>query len=414
MNHINKIEFKHHETSNIRRHYVTQEDIKIVLSRLPSELWSRLKKIHFKDDARGNRTLGYTTTRGRREITLCALPHRLSLNRAFKPRTMAKDFGALGSSQWPSLAIRRFMLYDVLLHEIGHLQIILPKNRDPRRKFADETLAQKFADSWRKQLWSKPYEHPDPVHNPPSKNELKILKEGWIKAHLAYKQGISFEQADKREQAIPYYQQAIDLYPYHALALERLGALLYANDDTDDGLVIVVKLLNQAIALDPTLWDANMYLALALDRLNQFDESRQTFEKTMALEPYKNIAIAFYADALSNRGYQKEAEKLFQKIINKEPQLNLTLRYYANHLMYREKDYVNADTKAAINLLLKAIKIAPLEAINHYYLALAYSWLEGHLEQAICHVKEALRLKPDYKLATKLLAELIDKSEADN
>ena len=175
MKHTNKIEFIHHETSNIRRHYVTQEDVKIMLSRLPSELWSRLKKIHFKDDARGNRTLGYTTTRGRREVTLCALPHRLSLNRAFKPRPMAKDFGALDSSQWPSLAIRRFMLYDVLLHEIGHLQIILPKNTDPRRKFADETLAQSFAGSWRKQLWSKPYEHPDPVHNPPNKKELQTL-----------------------------------------------------------------------------------------------------------------------------------------------------------------------------------------------------------------------------------------------
>jgi tetratricopeptide (TPR) repeat protein len=319
MNLINKIEFVHHETSNIRRHYVTKEDIEIVLSRLPSELWNRLKKIHFKDDSRGGHTLGYTTTRGRREITLCALPHRLSLNRAFKPKPIAKEFGALANSQWPSLAIRRFMLYDVLLHEIGHLQIILPKNANPKRKFAHETLAQSFADKWRRQLWSTTYDHPDPVHNAPNKTELKMLEEGWIKAHLAYKQGISFEQAGKKEQAILSHQQAIDLYPHHALAFEHLGILLYANDDTDDALERVVDLLRQAIALDPMLWNANMYLALALDRLNQFDESRQTFERLIALEPYKNIAVAFYADALSNRGYQKEAEKLFQRVLKKEP-----------------------------------------------------------------------------------------------
>src|SRR5205823_14653273 len=106
----------------------------------------RLKKVHFKDDARGNRTLGYTTTKGRREISLCALPHHLSLNRAVPHKT--EEYGALRGSQWPSIAIRRFMLYNTLLHEIGHLQVILPENTNLNRKFAHETQAQSFADHW--------------------------------------------------------------------------------------------------------------------------------------------------------------------------------------------------------------------------------------------------------------------------
>jgi hypothetical protein len=30
-----------------------------------------------------------------------------------------------------------------------------------------ETLAQEFADGWRRTLWAERFEHPDPVHNPP-------------------------------------------------------------------------------------------------------------------------------------------------------------------------------------------------------------------------------------------------------
>jgi hypothetical protein len=72
------------------------------------------------------------------------------------------------------MAVRRFLLYNVLLHEIGHLQIINPESSDFRRKFADETKAQKFADFWRKKLWKEYFEHPDPVHNAPAADELAI------------------------------------------------------------------------------------------------------------------------------------------------------------------------------------------------------------------------------------------------
>ena len=54
-----------------RRHYIDEDDVKVVLSRLPDELFARLKRVLFKDDAEGRRTYGYTTTRGRREISLC-------------------------------------------------------------------------------------------------------------------------------------------------------------------------------------------------------------------------------------------------------------------------------------------------------------------------------------------------------
>jgi hypothetical protein len=71
--------------------------------------------------------------------------------------------------------VRRYLLYDVLLHELGHIQVVDAKASDFRRRYAGETLAQRFADNLRHELWSEPFDHPDPVHNPPSDAEVSML-----------------------------------------------------------------------------------------------------------------------------------------------------------------------------------------------------------------------------------------------
>jgi hypothetical protein len=70
------------------------------------------------------------------------------------------------------LAVRRFFLYDVFLHELGHLQIVDPSAKTNRRRFASESLAQEFANHWRRALWAQHFDHPDPAHNTPSSEEV--------------------------------------------------------------------------------------------------------------------------------------------------------------------------------------------------------------------------------------------------
>ena len=110
--------------------------------------------------------LGYVN-RGRREIAICALPPRVSLTRFLVRGQSPAEFGAQRGAQWPELAVRRFMLYDVFLHELGHLQIVRPRASAVRRRFAMETLAQEFSDYWRGFLWAQPFDHADRVHNSP-------------------------------------------------------------------------------------------------------------------------------------------------------------------------------------------------------------------------------------------------------
>jgi hypothetical protein len=98
----------------------------------------------------------------------------MSLKAALAKGQTPEQFGAKGGQKWPALAIRRFMLYDVLLHELGHLQLIDADAPSKRLRFAREKFAQMFAAQWCIRLWSVQFHHPDPVHNPPSSEELRV------------------------------------------------------------------------------------------------------------------------------------------------------------------------------------------------------------------------------------------------
>ncbi|HEY1785938.1 MAG TPA: hypothetical protein VGG30_10330 [Pirellulales bacterium] len=170
---MRKIAFSSSRTNAGRKHYLTEDDVTVLLSRLPEELWQRLRAVHFNDQSSGRRVAGYVNT-GRREIAICAMPQRVSMSSYITHRSPL-PFGALRGRQWPEIAVRRFMLYDVFLHELGHLQVIDPAAKNLRRRFASETKAQQFADHWRMALWSNWFDHPDPVHNQATAEELEAL-----------------------------------------------------------------------------------------------------------------------------------------------------------------------------------------------------------------------------------------------
>ena len=168
---ISRVRFSMSNAGADRVYYVTEEDIRVVLSRLPIDVWQRLRAVHFNDQSRGARVLGYVD-QGHREIALCALPPRMSLTGFLVKGQTPQQFGAQRGQRWPHLAIRRFLIYDVFLHELGHLQVIDANRPSERLRYAREKLAQAFAMRWCKRLWATPFLHPDPVHHPPTASNL--------------------------------------------------------------------------------------------------------------------------------------------------------------------------------------------------------------------------------------------------
>jgi hypothetical protein len=156
--------------------YISHDDVTTVIERIPMDVRSRLRDVFISRNHRGVRRLGAVRIRGRRDIDLYAvLPPRVSLGGAIDRGQSARLYGAPARGQWPPWAVRRFLLYDVLLHELGHLQLVLPKSKSWDRKYASEKLAKEFAHRWRDTLWAQDFEHPDPVHHPPKKDELATI-----------------------------------------------------------------------------------------------------------------------------------------------------------------------------------------------------------------------------------------------
>lgn len=156
--------------------YLSLADVQVVLDRIPSKLRTRVRDVFLSNRSLGVRQLGSVRIRSRRDISLYSvLPPRVSLHRYLHEGRKAGEFGAPRQGQWPPWSVRRFLLYDTLLHELGHLQVVRPNGRSWQRKFASETLAREFATSWRRELYSKPFDHPDPVHNSPTDDERETL-----------------------------------------------------------------------------------------------------------------------------------------------------------------------------------------------------------------------------------------------
>lgn len=156
--------------------YISQQDIEIVKQRIPKEFCTRLREIFIWGESYGVKQLGWVTKKGRRDVNLCVfLPYRVSLRQFLVKGQSALEFGTPIRGQWTPWAVRRFLLYDVFLHEIGHLQIIDSKNSNNNRKFASEPKAQEFADNLRRELWETQFDHLDPIHNSPQDDELAII-----------------------------------------------------------------------------------------------------------------------------------------------------------------------------------------------------------------------------------------------
>ena len=137
----------------------------------------------------------------------------------------------------------------------------------------------------------------------PLPRRLETLRDGWRASNGDYKKGLLREKAKRYEEAVLLLTRAVERYPGHAMALERLGVLTYAGKGTTQSTVRSIELLGTAVRLEPTLFDANLFLGLALAREDREAEARRCFERAILLDSHPPLAMAMYADAMADWGY---------------------------------------------------------------------------------------------------------------
>ena len=88
-----RIRFTYKSPACDRRHYLHEDDLLVLLGRLPAVIWKGLRLVHFNDRGLGVRTLGYVNGSSS-EIAICALPPRVSLARFLVKGQTCEEFGA--------------------------------------------------------------------------------------------------------------------------------------------------------------------------------------------------------------------------------------------------------------------------------------------------------------------------------
>lgn len=99
---MHKVKFSYSKPGADRRHYINEDDVSVLLERLPYELWQMLKAVYFNDRHGRDMFLAYVH-QGRHEIAICALPPRVSVNWV-RPSGDANLWGATRGAQWPTLS----------------------------------------------------------------------------------------------------------------------------------------------------------------------------------------------------------------------------------------------------------------------------------------------------------------------
>jgi hypothetical protein len=360
---LKRIKFTFSPTQAGRIHYLTADDVSVLLSRLPEELWHWLRAVHFNDRSRGRRVAGYVN-RARREIAICAFPASVSCApyTARRIGTSPHTFGAQRGRQWPSLAVRRFLLYDTFLHELGHLQVVDPSARNVRRRFASESWAQKFANDWRRRLWSKPFDHPDPVHNSPHYETL--------------------QEAD------------VTSRPNAAGLWKRWAEARHADDFAE-----VVDIARRLIDVEPGDWVAWASLGTALEELADYEGAKAALKTALEYVPAKTrfrITLAM-ADVYRVERDFKRAARWSRMTIQLNPG-------YAGGYTYLGASYVGQGKIVQAEKTHRLAIACKEGCIDEAYLCLGQvlQW-QGKLQEARDCFKKAIEIDPHYATAKKLL-----------
>lgn len=253
------------------------------------------------DRSEGARTLGYVTP-GRREIAICAVPPRTSMSRALLRGQSPRTFGAIRGWQWPPVAVKRFMLYDTFLHELGHIQLVNPKVKSERLRYARERKAEEFSEKWRKKLWSQHFDHADPVHNRPSAAELEDME--------------SFAQVmSKDDKNLKILEHTVLFGPATSETHQNLGkAYLRRNqlDKAESELLLAI----QANETDgwPRLYLGNLYW-----RKEDLDAAAEQFEIAGTIMPGNAAPLWCLAAVEEAAGDYVAADENYRKAVAIDP-----------------------------------------------------------------------------------------------
>jgi protein O-mannosyl-transferase len=197
--------------------------------------------------------------------------------------------------------------------------------------------------------------------------------------------GYALLQKGKVDEALPCFQQALQIRPDYADARNNLGYALLQTGKVDEALLC----FQQALQIRPNFADARNNLGYAFLRMGKVDAAATCFQQALQIRPD-------YADARNNlgvvlmqKGSMAAAAASFQRALQIRPDYAAA----RNNLGYALLQMGKVDTAAIC--FQQALEIRPdfAEARNNLGNALLQM---GKADEAITQCQQALRIRPDF------------------
>ena len=209
---------------------------------------------------------------------------------------------------------------------------------------------------------------------------------GYAEAHN--NTGIVLKEAERFEEALRSYDQAIRLRPGYAEAHSNRGNVLKELGRLNEAMASY----DQAIRLKPDYAEAHSNRGNALTQLKLLDDALASHDRALALRPDYAEAHNNRANVLKELGRLEEALASYDRAIALRPDYAEAYSNRGNAL----KEMKRVDEAMASHA--KAVSLQPdyAEAYNNIGNLLKDI---GQVDEAITHYEEAARLKPSFAMA---------------
>ncbi len=204
--------------------------------------------------------------------------------------------------------------------------------------------------------------------------------------------------------AYPLGRKLLAAFPRDAYLLYTIGVMERQNGDYEAAR----HHLEQAIALEPDVYNSHYQLGLVLAKLDDMQGAREHFEKALALgakEPEVHLELA---TAFRKLGNSADAEKQLQ-LYGEASQAQANHSVAEGKAMLAEKELNSGDPLRAAALYREALESTPNDALLNYKLSIALD-KAGDITGERSALEKAVELDPDMAIAHNQLGYLASRA----
>ncbi|MBD3349238.1 MAG: tetratricopeptide repeat protein [Candidatus Eisenbacteria bacterium] len=243
-------------------------------------------------------------------------------------------------------------------------------------------------------------------------------------AQIHYRLGIIYADRGEDEQAMSEFERAIRIDPDYPRSYLNLGALLAENGRHEEA----IDAFEEVLSIDPSYADARTNLAMAHMARGHHEKAQEELERVLEAEPRNARALTQLGVALYGSGREEAALDALSRAeaADEEGTERAEIEFYRGMIEGRaggqltvaaERAIARADSLIqegrageAVAVLEEAVAMAPDSGVPLQRLALLERNM-GLTEEAISHLREALRIEPTVPHGHFMLGLLLNEAD---